>query len=61
MAAKPFKNRTKKSGFQMVASLDRFIKKIIMNKIFLMPKRSRLEVKKTSVRFSNGKNKMGAI
>ena len=44
-----------------VASLDRFIKKRVMNKIFFMPKRSRLEVKKTSVRLSNGKNKMAAI
>ncbi len=42
----------------MVASLDRFIKKRVMNKIFFMPKRSRLEVKKASVRLSDGKNKM---
>jgi hypothetical protein len=31
-----------------------------MNQIFFMPKRSRLEVKKTSVRLSDGKNKMAA-
>ncbi len=37
----------KMSGFQMVASLDCFIKKRVMNKIFFMPKRSRL-VKKIS-------------
>jgi hypothetical protein len=49
-----------KSGFQMVGpSLDHFIKKIVTNKIFFMPKRSRLEVKKTSVRFSNGKKQNG--
>ncbi len=42
----PFKWHSKsgqKSGFQMVGtSLDRFIKKRGMNKIFFMPKRSRL-------------------
>jgi hypothetical protein len=38
------------------SSLDRFIQ----NKIFLCLKQSRLEVKKTLVRFSNGQNKMAA-
>jgi hypothetical protein len=33
------------------ASLDRFI---VITNILFVPKRSRLEVKKTSVRFSNG-------
>jgi hypothetical protein len=42
MATKPLENRTFQSGFRMVASLDRFIKKRVMNKIFFMPKRSRL-------------------
>ncbi len=40
-----------------MASLDRFINK---TNILFMPKRSRLEVKKTSVRFSNGFFKMAA-
>jgi hypothetical protein len=57
MAAKPFENRTKKSGFQLVASLDRFIKKILMNKIFFMPKWSRLEVKKLRSGFQMVKTK----
>ncbi len=39
----------------MVASLDHFIKKRVMKKIFLIAKRSRLEVKKTSVQFLNAK------
>jgi hypothetical protein len=51
----PFEIRTKMSGFWM-ASLDHFVTK----KNF-MAKRSRLEVKKTSVRISNVKNKMAAI
>ncbi len=41
------------SGFRMVASLDRFIKKRVMKKI--ITKWSRLEVKKTLVRFLNAK------
>jgi hypothetical protein len=40
--AGPFETRTQKFGFRMVASLDRFIKKRVMNKIFFMLKRSRL-------------------
>jgi hypothetical protein len=39
-------------------SLDRFINKIVIKNILFMTKRSRLEVKKTSVRLSNGQNKM---
>jgi hypothetical protein len=38
-----------------VASLNRFLKKRVRNKIFFMPKWSRLEVKKTSVWLSDGK------
>jgi hypothetical protein len=38
----PFEVRTFLSGFLMIASLDRFIKKRVMNKIFVMPKQSRL-------------------
>jgi hypothetical protein len=41
----PFENQTNKSGFQMVASLDRFVKKRVMKKIFFITKGSRLEVK----------------
>jgi hypothetical protein len=44
----------------MVASLDGFIKKRVMNKIFFMPKQSRL-VRKCPVRLSDGRNKMAAI
>jgi hypothetical protein len=43
----------------MVASLVCFIKKRVMNKIFFIPKQSRL-VTKYPVRFSNGENKMAA-
>jgi hypothetical protein len=41
----------------MVASLDHFIKKRIMNKIFLIIKRSRLEFKKlrSGFRMQNGR------
>jgi hypothetical protein len=58
---RPFENRTFVFGFRMVASLDRFIKKRAIKNILFMPKWSRLELKKTSVRFSNVKNKMAAI
>jgi hypothetical protein len=44
----------------MVASLDRFIKKRVMNKIFLMPKLSRL-VRKCPVQLSDGRNKIAAM
>jgi hypothetical protein len=40
-------------------SLDRFVKKRVMNKIFFMPKQSRLAEEKTPVRFSNGKKQNG--
>jgi hypothetical protein len=43
------------SGFQIASQV-----RLVMKKIF-MTKWSRLEVKKTSVRISNGKNKMAAI
>jgi hypothetical protein len=46
------------SGFQM-ASLDHFINKS-HKKYFIRDKTVRLEVKKTSVRILNGKNKMAA-
>ena len=36
------------SGFRMLASLDRFIKKIVIKNILFMPKRSRLGDKKHS-------------
>jgi hypothetical protein len=38
----PFETRTQKSGFRMVASLDRFIKKRVIKNNLFMPKRSRL-------------------
>jgi hypothetical protein len=47
----PFENRTFLSGFRMVASQDRFIKKRVMNKIFFMPKRSRLVRKISGLNF----------
>jgi hypothetical protein len=37
--------------FEWSTSLDRFIKKRVMNKIFLMPKRSRLVIKISSPDF----------
>ncbi len=43
---RPFENWTFASGFRMAASLDRFIKKRVMNKIFFMPKWSSLAGKK---------------
>jgi hypothetical protein len=42
-----------------MASLDHFIKKRAIKNILFMPKQSRLEVKKTSVRLSNGKKQNG--
>jgi hypothetical protein len=42
-----------------MASLDRFIKKKAIKNILFMPKGSRLEVKKTLVRLSNGKKQNG--
>jgi hypothetical protein len=41
-------------------SLDRFIKKRVTNKIFLMPKGSRLAEEKSPVRFSNGRKQNGS-
>jgi hypothetical protein len=58
---RPFENRTFASRFRIVASLDCFIKKRIMNKIFFVAKRFRLAEEKIPVGFSNGKNKMAAI
>jgi hypothetical protein len=40
-------------------SLDCFIKKRVMNKIFFKPKRSRLAEEKSLVLFSNGKKQNG--
>jgi hypothetical protein len=53
--ARPFETRKKSPR----TSLNRFIKKRVMNKIFFMPKLSRL-VRKCPVRLSNGRNKMAA-
>jgi hypothetical protein len=48
------RNRTYLSGFQMVASLDRFIKKRVINKILFIIKWSSLAVRISNVGLSNG-------
>jgi hypothetical protein len=53
----PFKNRTYRSGFRMVASLDRFINKRVMKKNIFITKRSWLEVKKLRSGFGMVKTK----
>jgi hypothetical protein len=55
---RPFENQTFAPRFQMVASLHRFIKKRVMNKIFFIPKRSRLAEKKVRSGFQMVKTKL---
>jgi hypothetical protein len=50
---RPFENRTSRSGFRMVTSLDRFIKKRVIKNILFLTKRSRLVIK-YPVRISTG-------
>jgi hypothetical protein len=54
---RPFENWTFASGFRMVASLDRFIKKRAIKNILFMPNWSRLEVKKLRSGFQMVKTK----
>jgi hypothetical protein len=42
LKTEPFEIRTNSSGFQMVTSLDRFMKKSVITNILFMTKRSRL-------------------